>query len=69
MAVGSDLTEVLIIGPGVSVLGCAALLAPARREVRVWEAFDDVGARTRTDRDALAALASPQPHAGEVAAP
>jgi phytoene dehydrogenase-like protein len=34
----------------VAGLRCAALLARAGRDVRVWEASDDVGGRIRTDR-------------------
>jgi phytoene dehydrogenase-like protein len=48
--VRSDEAEVLVIGAGVAGLRCAALLARAGREVRVWEASDDVGGRIRTDR-------------------
>ena len=44
-----DDTEVLVIGAGLAGLRCAALLAGAGRDVRVWEASDDVGGRVRTD--------------------
>ncbi|MEY8016154.1 NAD(P)/FAD-dependent oxidoreductase [Mycobacterium servetii] len=44
-----DDVEVLVIGAGLAGLRCAGVLAAAGREVRVWEAGDDVGGRIRTD--------------------
>ncbi len=46
----TDEAEVLVIGAGLAGLRCAAILADAGRDVRVWEAADDVGGRVRTDR-------------------
>ncbi|BBZ44087.1 NAD(P)/FAD-dependent oxidoreductase [Mycobacterium parmense] len=46
MAAGPD---VLVIGAGLAGLRCAGVLAAAGRDVRVWEAGDDVGGRVRTD--------------------
>jgi len=47
--VRDDDVEVLVIGAGLAGLRCAGVLAAAGREVRVWEAGDDVGGRIRTD--------------------
>lgn len=44
-----DDVDVLVIGAGLAGLRCAGVLAAAGREVRVWEAGDDVGGRIRTD--------------------
>jgi len=44
-----DVTDVLVIGAGLAGLRCARILADAGREVRVWEAADDIGGRLRTD--------------------
>nr|MCH9710890.1 FAD-dependent oxidoreductase [Actinomycetes bacterium] len=44
-----DDTDVLVIGAGLAGLRCAGILADAGREVRVWEASDDIGGRIRTD--------------------
>ncbi|KRE34595.1 amine oxidase [Mycobacterium sp. Soil538] len=41
--------EVVVVGAGLAGLRCAAVLADAGREVRVWEAADEVGGRIRTD--------------------
>ncbi|MBI5336898.1 MAG: FAD-dependent oxidoreductase [Mycolicibacterium rufum] len=41
--------EVVVVGAGLAGLRCAAVLAAAGREVRVWEAADEVGGRIRTD--------------------
>ncbi|WP_231639812.1 NAD(P)/FAD-dependent oxidoreductase [Mycobacterium sp. Marseille-P9652] len=41
--------DVLVVGAGLAGLRCAGLLAAAGRDVRVWEAGDDVGGRIRTD--------------------
>nr|MDP9165247.1 NAD(P)/FAD-dependent oxidoreductase [Actinomycetota bacterium] len=45
----SDDTDVLIIGAGIAGLRCAAVLRAAGRDVRIWEASDDIGGRIRTD--------------------
>ena len=45
----ADDIEVLVIGAGLAGLRCAGVLASAGREVRVWEASDDIGGRVRTD--------------------
>src|SRR5690349_10247515 len=42
-------TDVLVVGAGLAGLRCAGELARAGREVRVYEASDDVGGRVRTD--------------------
>ena len=44
-----EVVEVVVVGAGLAGLRCAALLAEAGREVRVWEAADEVGGRIRTD--------------------
>ncbi|NVN53286.1 FAD-dependent oxidoreductase [Mycolicibacterium hippocampi] len=44
-----DDIDVLVIGAGLAGLRCAAVLAAAGRDVRVWEAADDIGGRIRTD--------------------
>ncbi len=44
-----DDTDVLVIGAGLAGLRCAGVLAAAGRDVRVWEASDDIGGRVRTD--------------------
>ena len=44
-----DDTDVLVIGAGLAGLRCASLLTAAGRDVRVWEASDDIGGRVRTD--------------------
>ncbi|BBY28931.1 flavin monoamine oxidase family protein [Mycolicibacterium sediminis] len=44
-----DDVDVLVIGAGLAGLRCAAVLAAAGSDVRVWEAADDVGGRVRTD--------------------
>ncbi|GLP81995.1 NAD(P)/FAD-dependent oxidoreductase [Mycobacterium antarcticum] len=44
-----DDTEILVIGAGLAGLRCAGLLRAAGRDVRVWEASDDIGGRIRTD--------------------
>ena len=41
--------EVLVVGAGLAGLRCAGVLAAAGREVRIWEAADDIGGRIRTD--------------------
>lgn len=41
--------EVVVVGAGLAGLRCASVLAAAGREVRVWEAADEVGGRIRTD--------------------
>ena len=41
--------EVVVVGAGLAGLRCAALLTEAGREVRIWEAADEVGGRIRTD--------------------
>ncbi|HYJ55194.1 MAG TPA: NAD(P)/FAD-dependent oxidoreductase [Mycobacterium sp.] len=41
--------EILVIGAGLAGLRCASVLAAAGRDVRIWEASDDVGGRIRTD--------------------
>src|SRR5690242_19588660 len=41
--------EVVVVGAGLAGLRCAAILADAGHEVRVWEAADEVGGRIRTD--------------------
>ncbi|MCV7072559.1 FAD-dependent oxidoreductase [Mycobacterium rufum] len=41
--------EVVVVGAGLAGLRCARVLADAGREVRVWEAADEVGGRIRTD--------------------
>ncbi|WP_139027084.1 NAD(P)-binding protein, partial [Mycobacterium bohemicum] len=45
----TDDVDVLVIGAGLAGLRCAGVLADAGRDVRVWEAGDDVGGRIRTD--------------------
>lgn len=45
----SEDAEILVIGAGLAGLRCAAVLVSAGRDVRVWEASDDVGGRIRTD--------------------
>lgn len=45
----SDAADVVVIGAGLAGLRCAGVLAGAGRDVRVWEASDDVGGRVRTD--------------------
>jgi Flavin containing amine oxidoreductase len=42
-------TEVLVVGAGLAGLRCAGVLAAAGRQVRIWEAADDIGGRIRTD--------------------
>jgi predicted NAD/FAD-dependent oxidoreductase len=44
-----DRVDVAVIGAGLAGLRCAAVLAAAGRDVRVWEQGDDVGGRVRTD--------------------
>lgn len=44
-----DDTDVLIIGAGLAGLRCARVLRSAGRDVRIWDAADDVGGRIRTD--------------------
>ena len=44
-----DDVDVLVIGAGLAGLRCAGVLAAAGRDVRGWEAADDVGGRVRTD--------------------
>ena len=41
--------EILVIGAGLAGLRCASVLAAAGRDVRIWEASDEVGGRIRTD--------------------
>src|SRR5262245_24786012 len=41
--------DVVVIGAGLAGLRCAAVIAAAGRDVRVWEQGDDVGGRVRTD--------------------
>ena len=38
-----------MIGAGLAGLRCASVLAEQGRDIRVWEAADDVGGRIRTD--------------------
>ena len=45
----TDSCEVLVVGAGLAGLQCARELQAAGREVRVWEAADDVGGRIRTE--------------------
>lgn len=45
---GNDV-DILVVGAGLAGLRCARVLAAAGREVRVWEASDDIGGRVRTD--------------------
>lgn len=45
----TDDVDVLVIGAGLAGLRCAGVLTAAGRDVRVWEAADDVGGRVRTD--------------------
>ncbi|MEC5189831.1 MULTISPECIES: flavin monoamine oxidase family protein [unclassified Arthrobacter] len=42
--------DVLVVGAGLAGLQCARELQAAGRDVRVWEASDDVGGRIRSDR-------------------
>ncbi|KUM33457.1 flavin monoamine oxidase family protein [Arthrobacter sp. EPSL27] len=46
----TETCDVLVVGAGLAGLQCARDLEAAGREVRVWEASDDVGGRIRTDR-------------------
>ncbi|KQR65584.1 hypothetical protein ASF98_10835 [Arthrobacter sp. Leaf337] len=45
----TDSCEVLVVGAGLAGLQCARELQAAGRDVRVWEAADDVGGRIRTE--------------------
>src|ERR1700755_2224323 len=44
-----DRVDVAVRGAGLAGLRCAAVIAAAGRDVRVWEQGDDVGGRVRTD--------------------
>lgn len=46
---GVEETEILVIGAGLAGLRCASVLAAGGRDVRIWEAADDVGGRIKTD--------------------
>lgn len=46
---GVEEAEILVVGAGLAGLRCAAVLAAAGHDVRIWEAADDVGGRIRTD--------------------